>query len=135
MTNEEFINSIRLDGEEWRDVVGYKGLYMVSSFGRVLRLTQILKGGHQSTRVTKPKIMKLFLSKTGYYYVDFYKNKSKKHKMVHRLVAETFVPNPNNKPEIDHIDTNRKNNQVNNLRWCTKSENQRNPLTQKKKAI
>lgn len=101
--------------EIWKDISGFEGLYMVSSMGRVksVRYKRILRG---------------WVDKEGYAYVHI-KNKSYK---VHRLVAQAFIPNPDNKPYIDHIDTNPSNNRVENLRWATPKENSNNPLTRRK---
>lgn len=71
---------------------------------------------------------------SGYIRVVLIKDKKRLDKFVHRLVAEAFLPNPNNKPYIDHIDGSRDNNNVNNLRWCTTKENANNPITLKRKA-
>ena len=129
MTNEEFIESIRLEGEEWRDVVGYEGLYMVSSFGRIASLTKEVSNRY-GTRIIPCKILSPCVSTQGYCKVILCLNaNSRKHVKVHRLVAEAFIPNNENKPQIDHIDRNKQNNNVSNLRWCTLSENMHNPLT------
>lgn len=77
------------------------------------------------------KILKSHPNHRGYLMVDLYKDGKVKKCVIHRLVAITYVPNPNNFPEIDHIDTNRQNNNVENLRWCTRKENCNNPLSLK----
>jgi len=129
MTNDEFIESIRLEGEEWRDVVGWEGYYMVSSFGRVASLTKEVPT-YYGTRVIPCRLLSPSIGTNGYCKVILCLNaNNRKHVNVHRLVAEAFMPNPDNKPQIDHIDRNKQHNNVNNLRWCTLSGNMHNPLT------
>lgn len=98
-------------------VKGYEAHYGVDRFGNVYSL----KGG----KVVKRK---LSVSKQGYYCVGLKDNDRIKNARVHRLVAEAFIPNPENKPYINHIDGNKKNNCVDNLEWCTPSENSRHAL-------
>lgn len=101
--------------EEWRDVVGYEGLYQVSNIGRVKRL----KGyGCKLSRILKP-----CKNHFGYIDVSLCKDGKEQKKKVHRLVAAAFIQNPDNKPEIDHIDGTRDNNRADNLRWVTHKEN------------
>lgn len=130
MTNEEFIESVTLDGEEWRDVIGFEGLYMVSSFGRVVSLGRfILPGKGGKKRFKKPKLIHPSLNHNGYYKVTLSKDGTPSYVRIHRLVGESFIPNPNNYQCLDHIDTNTKNNHINNLRWCTLKENQNNTIS------
>lgn len=98
--------------EEWRDIKGYEGDYQVSSYGRI----KSLKWG-------KEKILKLRKDKKGYTVVTLSKNSKTILKKVHRLVAETFMPNPNNYPQVNHKDENKSNNNINNLEWCTNEYN------------
>lgn len=111
--------------EVWKDVVGYEGLYQVSNKGRVKRLINFdskLSYSKKELTERKEKILKEECS-NGYLRVTLTKNKKYKHFKVHRLVAEAFIPNPNNLPQINHKDINRKNNNVSNLEWCTAKYN------------
>lgn len=110
-----------MNKEIWKDIKDYNGLYQISNLGRVKSL------GNSATR--KEKIRKLKTDKKGYYIINLFKNGKTKNYRVHRLVAEAFIPNPENKPEIDHINTIRCDNRVENLRWVTPKENKNNPLT------
>jgi hypothetical protein len=115
--------------EVWKDVVGYEGLYQVSNLGRVKALERLVKN-NGSPQHKHEKILKY--GKTGrYLMVSLCKEGKVKAFTVHRLVAIAFIPNPKNKPNVDHIDTNCLNNCADNLRWVTQSENSMNPLTRK----
>lgn len=106
--------NIILENEEWKDIIGYEGLYQVSNYGRIKSFYN----------ASKPKIMSLCLGRTqDYYSICLTKNKQKKQHSVNRLVAEAFVPNPNNYPEVNHIDENTKNNKASNLEWVNHSQN------------
>lgn len=130
MTNEEFIKSISLEGEEWRGIVGYEDMYMVSSYGRVISITHDRIGAYGCVYKTKHKLRSIMKDKNGYLRINL-SPLVKKTSLVHRLVAEAFIPNPDNKPEVDHIDCNPSNAHVSNLRWATSSENGCNPITRK----
>lgn len=112
-----------MEGEIWKDIQGYDGYYQVSNLGRVKSLSRLIWNGF-SNHLTKDKIRKPVVSKDGYTYVKIlFKKKSMKFR-VHRLVALHFIDNPNNKLEVNHIDSIRLNNNVKNLEWVSKSENQ-----------
>ena len=128
MKNKEFIKSVSLDGEEWRDVLGYENLYSVSSKGRIVSKERVVPT-FWGTRTIPPKLLNPSIKKDGYCHVILCNGKNRKYVKVHRLVAIAFIPNPKCLPMIDHIDRNRHNNEVENLRWCTLSENMNNPLT------
>lgn len=132
MTNEDFIKSISLEGEIWKDVVGTKSCFAVSNFGRICSLSHPTKGGNNAY-FTKQHIISQSTNKGGYLRVRFCLNNGvNMTKLVHRLVAEAFIPNPNNYPFIDHIDGNPANNNAENLRWCTRSMNMLNPITRER---
>lgn len=120
--------------EVWKDVKDYEGLYQVSNFGRVKSLYREFWSGkdHRILKKYPETLLKIWLDNGGYEYVTLCKEaKCRKYK-VHRLVGEAFIPNPENKPQIDHIDTVRTNNRVENLRWATRRENNLNPITMKR---
>jgi hypothetical protein len=132
MTNQEFIQSISTPGEEWRDAPGFEGYCMVSNKGRAMSCGIFVNSSFGTTRWKQPKLQIMKPASNGYCSVTISVGGKNNHALIHRLVAKAFIPNPDNKPEIDHIDTIRSNNEASNLRWCTKSENNRNPITLKK---
>ena len=107
------------DIEQWRTAVYdgevYEGLYKVSNLGRILSLNYKNTG--------KPGLMTPFDNGYGYLQVELCKNKETKHCFVHRLVGEAFLPNPDNLPEINHIDEDKTNNRVDNLEWKNHRDN------------
>lgn len=107
--------------EEWRPVVGYEGLYEVSDWGNVRSLNYNKTG--QVRELSKVN------GKNNYLVVCLHKEGKQKEGKIHRLVAEAFIPNPDNKPCIDHINGNNQDNVVFNLRWATAAENTNNPIT------
>lgn len=118
--------------EIWKDIAGYEGLYQVSNLGKVKSLPRKLWNGRASY-LTNEKVLKTIKDKNGYENVALYKNKKAKVCKVHRLVAIAFIPNPENKPEVDHINTITNDNMVENLRWVTRSENMQNPITRERR--
>lgn len=116
--------------EIWKDIEGFEGLYQVSNLGRVKSLERINEG--KKTVKLKEKILRQSPDGKGYMMVWLYYNKKRKTCKVHRLVAQAFIPNPNNKPQIDHINGNNQDNYVENLRWCTSKENFHNPISYKR---
>jgi hypothetical protein len=105
--------------EIWKDIPGYETLYQASNLGRIKRIL------FKNNIVTKKenKILKTRINKNNREQIMLYKNGKRKNMTVHRLVASAFLENPNNYPEVNHIDGNSLNNNVNNLEWCTKQYN------------
>lgn len=134
MTNEEFIKRNALDGEIWKDVVGFEGYYMVSSFGRIASCSKLFKFPNGGIQEKGLRIRKQYMDKDGYMRVSLSKDKGSKTYSVHRIVGIAFIENGNNYPCIDHIDGDRSNNHVENLRWCTCKQNSNFDLARKNKS-
>lgn len=101
--------------EVWKHIKGYEGKYQVSNLGRIKSFYKCKDG----------KVIKPLSNTNGYLYIALSKgNRNYKRLLIHRLVAETFIPNLDNKPQVNHIDGNKHNNAVSNLEWVTGSENQ-----------
>lgn len=113
--------------EIWKDIDGYEGIYCVSNLGRILSVKFGPKNVSTSASAS-PKIMKQSRSSSGYFHVQLYLNGESSTKLVHILVAKAFIPNPENKREVNHLDGNKENNSANNLEWVTRSENQRHAI-------
>lgn len=125
MANEKNLSIEPLPDEEWRDVVGYEGLYQVSNLGRVKSLSKriVYKDGREYNYPSK--VMKNQKVSTGYRKVMLYGVNGNKQYYVHRLVAETFIPNPNNLSDVNHKDGCKTNNILSNLEWRSRSDNQK----------
>lgn len=119
-----------MNDEIWKPIDEFEGLYEVSNLARVRSVGKYVRGGNNVIYIP-PHIKQQSINPYGYYYVILYKNNISKTCMVHILVAKAFIPNPENKPCIDHINTIRTDNRIENLRWVTHHENTQNPLTLK----
>jgi len=103
--------------EQWKIIRGYDGIYQISNFGRFK--------SHRNGRwgyLSEGKILRGANAPDGYNYIRLFKNSNHEVKMTHRVVAEHFIDNPDNKPHVNHIDGNKLNNFIGNLEWVTKSE-------------
>ena len=109
--------------EEWKPIKGYEGLYEVSNLGRVKSLNRKILCSNGLIKEIKEKILTPKDNGKGYLNVHLSKNGNHKHLYIHRLVAEAFIPNPNNLPQVNHKDENKSNNCVDNLEWCTAKYN------------
>lgn len=108
--------------EIWRDIKDYEGLYQISNLGRVRSLDRFIKQALQY-RLLKGRVKPCNKNPNGYLKINLCKNGNSKTFLVHRLVAQAFLPNPNNLPEVNHKDENKENNYVDNLEWCTSRYN------------
>lgn len=114
-----------LPNEEWRDVVGFEGLYRVSNKGRVKSLERLVFDSNKWSNgyTKKEQLLKDRDNGRGYRVLELYKEGKRSFCKVHRLVAIAFIPNPENKPEVNHEDSDKTNNWDTNLTWVTPSEN------------
>lgn len=117
-----------MEGEIWKDIKGFEGIYQVSNLGRIKSFRSNKNYFYKDKK--KFKILRGTIMNNGYRIVTLV-SMTGKHSfcLVHRLVAEAFIPNPLNKKDVDHINTIRTDNKVSNLRWATRKENCMNPIT------
>lgn len=107
--------------EIWKQVEGFEDLYQISNLGR---LKSLRKNGKKADSVVKP----ILNPKTKYYTCLLWRNSKRIGRYYHRLVAQHFIPNPLNLPEVNHIDGNKANNTVSNLQWATKQQNRQHAI-------
>lgn len=107
-----------LPDEIWKPVVGFEGYYSISSYGRVKSEARRRENKLGSTSVVRERIRTACDNEDGYLILTLYKDGFEQTKSIHRLVAEAFIPNPDNLPQVNHIDGDKHNNNINNLEWC-----------------
>lgn len=112
--------------EQWKDIKGYEGIYQVSTLGRVKRLAGVIETERGPRRL--PERFRKAVMVDGYLYYSLYLNDIEERCAAHRLVAAAFIPNPENKPHINHLNGDKADNRAENLEWCTRSENMRHAL-------
>lgn len=112
--------------EMWKDIPGYEGVYRISNLGRVLSLSREVhqkRNGQIEIRISKSRYLKFGSDGDGYLQIKLFKNGVYKTRKIHRLVAEAFIQNPNNLPEVNHKDENKQNNRSDNLEWSDRDYN------------
>lgn len=112
-----------LEGEVWLPVVGYEGFYEISNKGRLKTVKKTVRTKSNGRHPRKERILNPTINQKGYYHTSLHREASVKWFTIHRLVAQAFIPNPENKPQVNHIDSTPLNNNVENLEWCTHGEN------------
>lgn len=110
--------------EVWKDIKGFEGIYQISNFGNVRSLDRrVVNHKNGATRIVPGMILSPWDNGNGYLVVSLNDKRKRKNFYVHRIVAEHFIDNPENKPCVNHLDYNKYNNCVSNLEWCTQIEN------------
>lgn len=111
--------------EIWKDIENYDGVYQVSNLGRVRTKDRMIERKYHNGYVRKGQIIKLQKDKDGYLKIHLYKNGKPKMYRVNRLVAETFISNPNNLSQVNHKNLDKQDNRVENLEWISAIDNVR----------
>lgn len=114
-----------LPGEIWKDIPEYEGYYQASNLGRIKSISKMIHNSHGTMSLRKTIILKPRLDNMGYEYFRICRDMYHRTLKGHRLVAQTFIPNPENKKCVNHIDFVKTNNRIENLEWVTYSENTR----------
>ena len=118
--------------EIWKDVVGYEGLYKVSNTGKIYAKQRMIKRktrwGNEAYCMIEEHKISFFKKQNGYLSTNLFKNGEQHKCYIHRIVAEAFIENPQNKDEVNHKDFNKENNNVENLEWCSRAENHKHAL-------
>ena len=108
----------------WKNIPGYEGKYQASEFGMVRSTNRIVKKGNKKVpSKVSGQLISPYVGTDGYLRVDMSRNGNRRHEKLHSIIAKTFIPNPDNKETVNHIDENKLNNTVSNLEWMTNAEN------------
>jgi hypothetical protein len=113
----------------WTPIPNYEGFYKINREGEIKSMDRIIVDKHGRKQPVKGRIKKQFVNAAGYSIVSLSKGRINTTCLLHRLLALTFIPNPEDKPEVDHINRDKTNNSIDNLRWATRSENKVNRNT------
>jgi len=111
--------------EKFKDIINYENSYQISNFGRVKSLDRRINCLGENGRIIKGSFIKSHKNKPGYFAVMLHKNNKYKHHSIHRLVALAFIPNPESKPVVNHKNGIKTDNSIENLEWCTYSEDRK----------
>jgi hypothetical protein len=117
--------------EAWKEIQGYNGKYYASTLGRIRSADYIWGSRSMKGRIFNPTLSK----NKRYFVVALFKDGIKIYKSVHRIIAETFIPNPKHLPQVNHIDADKTNNSVSNLEWVTAKENHKHAILNNLKAV
>jgi hypothetical protein len=109
--------------EIWKDIKGYESKYQISNYGRVKSLDRRVNCAYKATRCVKGGFVSFYLTTEGRPVVRLWKDNKETSKLIHQLVARAFIPNPEGKPEVNHKDGVKDNNNISNLEWVTRLEN------------
>jgi hypothetical protein len=112
-----------MENEIWKSIKDYEGIYEVSNLGNIKSIERLLPHFCGGKRILKERILKIKTNKYGYCSVCLSKNNNCKSFLLHRLVIDSFIKNDENKPQVNHIDGNKSNNNINNLEWVSAKEN------------